>query len=193
MARKQVTIQNILIHGIADRGKGVGRTAEGMAVFVEGAVPGDVVDVLVQKKKGGFAEGKVEAIITPSPDRVEAFCAHFSICGGCKWQNLDYQAQLHHKQQVVDDALRRIGKIEIDEFLPILGAPETVFYRNKLEFGFSNKRWLLEGEYGGKEAMADLGAEVGEILKNRGTEFVIMGIGSFHIDQTLGHGAEIGE
>jgi len=147
MARKQFSLPNIYIHGIADRGKGVGRTEEGMAVFVDGAVPGDVVDVFVQKKKGGFAEGRVERIVTPSPDRVEAFCEHFAICGGCKWQNLDYKAQLHHKQQVVDDALRRIGKIEIGEFLPILGAPETVFYRNKLEFGFSNKRWILEGEF----------------------------------------------
>ena len=152
MARKQFTLPNILIHGIADRGKGVGRTEEGMAVFVDGAVPGDVVDVFVQKKKGGFAEGRVETIVTPSPDRVEAFCQHFSICGGCKWQNLDYEAQLRHKQQVVEDALLRIGKIEIGEFLPILGAPETVFYRNKLEFGFSNKRWILEGEFPKDEA-----------------------------------------
>lgn len=147
MARKQFTLPNIRIHGIADRGKGVGRTEEGMAVFVDGAVPGDIVDVFVQKKKGGFAEGRVERIVSASPDRVEAFCQHFSICGGCKWQNLDYASQLRHKQQVVDDALRRIGKIEIGEFLPILGAPETVFYRNKLEFGFSNKRWILEGEF----------------------------------------------
>lgn len=146
MARKHYTLPNIRIHGIADRGKGVGRTEEGMAVFVDGAVPGDVVDVFVQKKKGGFAEGRVENIVSPSPERVEAFCEHFSICGGCKWQNLDYKAQLHHKQQVVEDALVRIGKIKIGEFLPILGAPETVFYRNKLEFGFSNKRWILEGE-----------------------------------------------
>lgn len=158
MARKHYTLPNIPIHGIADRGKGVGRTEEGMAVFVDGAVPGDVVDVFVQKKKGGFAEGRVENIVTPSPERVEAFCAHFEICGGCKWQNLDYSAQLRHKQQVVEDALIRIGKLDIGEFLPILGAPETVFYRNKLEFGFSNKRWILEGEFGDKEMLevADL-------------------------------------
>ncbi|MFN0216473.1 MAG: 23S rRNA (uracil(1939)-C(5))-methyltransferase RlmD [Saprospiraceae bacterium] len=158
MARKHYTLPNIRIHGIADRGKGVGRTDEGMAVFVDGAVPGDVVDVYVQKKKGGFAEGRVEAIVSPSPDRMEAFCQHFSICGGCKWQNLDYEAQLRHKQQVVDDALRRIGKIEIGEFLPILGAPETTFYRNKLEFGFSNKRWILEGEFSKDQ-------ETSEVLK----------------------------
>ncbi|MBX2890892.1 MAG: 23S rRNA (uracil(1939)-C(5))-methyltransferase RlmD [Saprospiraceae bacterium] len=146
MTKKHTVAQNIAIHGIADRGKGVGRTADGLAVFVEGAVPGDVVDVFIQKKKGGFAEGKVERIVKPSPDRAEPFCEHFSVCGGCKWQNLDYQAQLRHKQQVVEDALLRIGKIQVGEMLPILGAPETVFYRNKLEFGFSNKRWLLPGE-----------------------------------------------
>jgi len=143
MAKKHFILPNIPIHGIADRGKGVGRTPEGMAVFVDGAVPGDVVDVFVQKKRGGFAEGRVERLVSPSPDRIDPFCQHFSICGGCKWQNLDYKAQLHHKQQVVEDALVRIGKIQIGEFLPILGAPETVFYRNKLEFGFSNKKWLL--------------------------------------------------
>lgn len=146
MAKKHYIIPGIPIHGIADRGKGVGRSAEGMTVFVEGAVPGDVVDVFIQKKKGGFAEGRVERLIKSSPDRVESFCEHFSICGGCKWQNLSYDAQLRHKQQVVEDALLRIGKIQIGEFQPILGAPETTFYRNKLEFGFSNKRWLLDGE-----------------------------------------------
>lgn len=146
MAKKQYVLPDIPIHGIADRGKGVGRSAEGMAVFVDGAVPGDVVDVFVQKKKGGFAEGRVERIVRPSPDRIEPFCQHFTICGGCKWQNLDYASQLRHKQQVVEDALLRIGKIEVGEFLPILGAPETTFYRNKLEFGFSNKRWLFEDE-----------------------------------------------
>jgi 23S rRNA (uracil1939-C5)-methyltransferase len=89
---------------------------------------------LFRKKKGGFAEGVVQiASCTPSPDRIEAFCQHFSVCGGCKWQNLDYEAQLRHKQQVVEDALLRIGKVEIAEFLPILGAPDTTFYRNKLE------------------------------------------------------------
>ncbi|MBN8680408.1 MAG: 23S rRNA (uracil(1939)-C(5))-methyltransferase RlmD [Chitinophagales bacterium] len=146
MARKHYVVPEVPIHGIADRGKGVGRSAEGMTVFVDGAVPGDVVDVFIQKKKGGFAEGRIDRLVTPSPDRVEAFCQHFSICGGCKWQNLAYEAQLRHKQQVVEDALIRIGKVEIGEFLPILGAPETTFYRNKLEFGFSNRRWILDGE-----------------------------------------------
>ena len=151
MAKRPLTLFHVPIHGIADRGKGVGRTAEGLTVFVEGAVPGDVVDVFVQKKKSGFAEGNVERLVTPSPDRVDYFCQHFPVCGGCKWQNLDYAAQLRHKQQVVEDALRRIGKVEVGEFLPILGAPQTTFYRNKLEFGFANRRWRLAEEMGDDE------------------------------------------
>lgn len=146
MAKKHSILPDITIHGIADRGKGVGRSADGLTIFVTGAVPGDVVDVFIQKKKSGFAEGVVDRIVVPSVDRTAAFCEHFSVCGGCKWQNLSYEAQLRHKQQVVEDALLRIGKIKVGEFLPILGAQETTYYRNKLEFGFSNRRWLLPGE-----------------------------------------------
>ncbi len=134
------------IHGVADRGKGVGRTPEGLVLFVEGAVPGDVADVFVQKKKGGFGEGRIEKLLQPSPQRTEPFCQHFSVCGGCKWQHLDYDAQLGHKNQTVLDAFQRIAKVSVQEFLPILGAQETTFYRNKLEFAFSNKRWLLPEE-----------------------------------------------
>jgi len=146
MAKKHFVIEGVPIHGIADRGKGVGRTEDGMTVFVEGAVPGDVVDVFIQKKKGGFAEGVVERIVQPSADRVQAFCQHFEVCGGCKWQNLSYEAQLRHKQQVVEDALRRIAKVDVQEFQPIFGAPATTFYRNKLEFGFANRRWRTKSE-----------------------------------------------
>ena len=148
MAKKHYIIPEVPIHGMADRGKGVGKTPEGLAVFATGAVPGDVVDVFVQKKKGNFAEGVADRIVEASPDRVEPFCKHFSVCGGCKWQNLDYQAQLKHKQLVVEDALFRIGKVDIEEMLPILGAEETTYYRNKLEFGFANKRWLTKEELG---------------------------------------------
>ncbi len=134
------------IHGVADRGKGVGRTPDGLVLFVEGAVPGDVVDVFVQKKKGGFGEGRIENLVQASPQRVEPFCAHFGVCGGCKWQHLAYETQLQHKNQTVLDAFARIAKVPVQEFLPILGAPETTNYRNKLEFAFSNKRWLLAEE-----------------------------------------------
>ncbi|MBK6932083.1 MAG: 23S rRNA (uracil(1939)-C(5))-methyltransferase RlmD [Saprospirales bacterium] len=134
------------IHGVADRGKGVGRTPDGLVLFVEGAVPGDVVDVFVQKKKGGFGEGRIERLLHASPERTEPFCQHFSVCGGCKWQHLQYEAQLQHKHQTVLDAFQRIAKVPVEEFLPILGAPETTYYRNKLEFAFSHKRWLLPDE-----------------------------------------------
>ena len=134
------------IHGVADRGKGVGRTPDGLVLFVEGAVPGDIADVFVQKKKGGFGEGRVERLLQASPQRVEPFCQHFSVCGGCKWQHLDYAAQLEHKTQTVLDAFQRIAKVPVGEFLPILGAPGTTYYRNKLEFGFSNRRWLTKEE-----------------------------------------------
>jgi len=148
MARKSRSFiaPAVSIHGVADRGKGVGRTADGLVVFVEGAVPGDLVDVFVQKKKGGFGEGRIETLLVPSPQRTEPFCQHFTVCGGCKWQHLDYAAQLEHKNQNVLDAFQRIAKVPVQAFLPILGAPETTLYRNKLEFAFSNKRWLLPGE-----------------------------------------------
>ena len=146
MARKHYVIENIPVHGIADRGKGVGRTSEGIAVFIEGAVPGDVVDVFVQKKKGGFIEGKVERIVTHSPDRVASFCAHFPLCGGCKWQAMSYESQLTFKQKFVSDALVRIGKLDIPEITPIFGNHEAYFYRNKLEFSFSNKKWLTDDQ-----------------------------------------------
>ncbi|MBU6341354.1 MAG: 23S rRNA (uracil(1939)-C(5))-methyltransferase RlmD [Bacteroidetes bacterium] len=144
--RKPLILPAVPITGIADRGKGVGRTADGMVVFVEDAVPGDVVDVFVQKKKGGFAEGYVQTVLEYSPKRVQPFCDHFKVCGGCKWQYLDYADQLEQKQQVAYDALLRIGKLDIDTLLPIIGAENTRYYRNKLEFTFSNRRWLLPEE-----------------------------------------------
>lgn len=146
MARKQLVLPAVPFHGIADRGKGVGRTEDGLVVFAEGVVPGDVADIFVQKKKGGFAEGRLERLVQPSPDRIEPFCQHFSVCGGCKWKNLDYATQLRHKHQSVVDAFERIAKVPVGEMQPILGSPETVFYRNKLEFAFASKRWLLNEE-----------------------------------------------
>ncbi|GAB5552031.1 MAG: 23S rRNA (uracil(1939)-C(5))-methyltransferase RlmD [Saprospiraceae bacterium] len=140
--RKKITLEKVAFHGIADRGKGVGRTSEGQVVFADKAVPGDVADVLVSKKRKGYFMGKVTRFHEYSTDRREPFCQHFGVCGGCKWQGLDYAAQLRHKDQVVKDALQRIGKVDVGAFLPIIGAEETQFYRNKLEFSFSNKKWL---------------------------------------------------
>lgn len=145
---KRRIVENVHITGIADKGKSVGRDEEGRVYFVEKAVPGDVVDVEVYKKRKGFFMGHAKTYRTLSADRREPFCAHFGTCGGCKWQHLDYQAQARHKQQTVEDAVRRIAKLEPDDFRPILQAPETTYYRNKLEFSFSNKRWLTQEEIG---------------------------------------------
>lgn len=148
MARSKlpIVIENIQLTGMADKGYSVGRDAGGRVVFVEGAVPGDVADVLVYKRKKGVLFGQLQRLVSPSPDRVSPFCRHFAYCGGCKWQHLSYEAQLREKTRVVRDAIERIGKIEVGEFLPILGAPETTFYRNKLEFGCSNRRWMTQEE-----------------------------------------------
>ncbi|MFM7900822.1 MAG: 23S rRNA (uracil(1939)-C(5))-methyltransferase RlmD, partial [Bacteroidota bacterium] len=119
---------------------------DGKAVFVEGAVPGDVVDVTVYKRSKSFDEGRILEIITPSPDRIEPACSHFGICGGCKRQNMDYAAQLRYKEKVVDDAMRRIGGFSDFTMHPILGSKNTEHYRNKLEFTFTNWRYLLKEE-----------------------------------------------
>lgn len=146
MGRRKKTLRNVTITGIADKGKGVGKTEDGRVVFVEEVAPGDVVDVLVLRKKKSVMQGIPLEYHQYSADRVEPFCEHFHVCGGCKWQHLSYEKQLAHKEKVVRDALQRIGKIEVQDFQPILGAADTTFYRNKMEFAFSNKRWLTKEE-----------------------------------------------
>jgi len=134
-------LQNIEIIDIAEEGKGVGRHDE-LVLFIEKAIPGDVVEVELQRKKKNFAEGRVTSIVKESPYRIEPFCPHFGVCGGCKWQHMSYEAQLKFKQQYVDNVLSRIGKVDTSSMEDILGSEQTTYYRNKLEFTFSNKRWL---------------------------------------------------
>ncbi len=144
--KKPRIFEQIAITGVADKGKAVGRNEEGIVIFVEKVIPGDVVDVLVKRKKAGYMHGMPVVFHKYSEDRVEAFCEHFGVCGGCKWQNVKYEAQLKHKEEVVRNALKRIGKVTPHIFLPILPAPEITYYRNKLEFSFSCKRWLTKEE-----------------------------------------------
>ncbi len=144
--RKKKILHNVVIKGIADKGKAVGRDAEGQVVFVDNVVPGDIVDVLVLRKKKGVMQGTPLEFIEYSKDRIEPFCSHFEVCGGCKWQHLAYEVQLQHKETVVRDAIQRIAKVEVEDFQPILGSDATQYYRNKLEFSFSNKRWLTAEE-----------------------------------------------
>jgi len=142
---KEVIVEGVTFSGIADRGKAVGRDEEGKVYFATGAVPGDVATILRLKKRKGVYQAKVREVTTPSPHRVEPFCEHFGMCGGCKWQNLDYAKQLTEKQRVVSDAMRRIGHIDT-EVQTILGGEQQTFYRNKVEYSFSNKRWLTDEE-----------------------------------------------
>lgn len=131
---------------MADKGQCVGRTPEGQVVFAPLAAPGDVADVLVKRKKKGFLVGEVTKVHEYSIDRTEPFCQHFSECGGCKWQHITYEAQVRHKETVVRDAFQRIAKVEVGEWQPILPAAQTTYYRNKLEFSFSDRAWMTKEE-----------------------------------------------
>ncbi len=139
--KKNFVLEGLEVIDISTEGKAIAKH-DGLVVFIDGAVPGDVVDVMVHRKKNSFAEGRVHHVIKYSADRVKPVCQHFGTCGGCKWQNLDYQKQLEFKRKYVFDAFTRIGKLVFPEILPILGNKEPYFYRNKLEFSFSNNRWL---------------------------------------------------
>lgn len=140
--RKELPIiENAEILDVAAEGNALTRVDD-MVVFVPFAAPGDIVDIKIDKKKKSYAEGHIINIIKPSTQRVEPKCEHFTICGGCRWQHLPYEIQLRCKQKQVEDALRRIAKVEIPEISPIIGSESIWAYRNKMEYTFSNKRWL---------------------------------------------------
>ncbi len=147
MARKKKPeIKGIQISSYAAEGKSIATLEDGKVLFVENAIPGDVVDVRVTKNKKSWAEGKVTKLITPSPTRIQPFCEHFGVCGGCKWQMVPYEQQIAYKQQQVQDQLTRIGHIELPEMQPISGSPKQQYYRNKLEFTFSMLRYRTHEE-----------------------------------------------
>lgn len=148
MSRKKKSLpvlENITITDYAAEGKALARVNE-LVVFVPFAVPGDVVDLQVRRKKHSYCEAEIIRFIKYSERRVKPFCQHFGICGGCKWQNIPYDEQLRMKQKQVYDQLTRIGKVNLPEFNQILGSVKTQGYRNKLEFGCSNRRWLTQEE-----------------------------------------------
>lgn len=148
MARKKKPLpllENITITDVAAEGKAIAKV-DNLVIFVPYAVPGDVVDLQIKRKKHSYAEAEVVKVHQYSDKRVKPFCKHFGICGGCKWQCLSYEDQLFYKQKQVVDNLTRIGKVEIPEVSPILGSKHIKEYRNKLEFGFSNKKWLTQEE-----------------------------------------------
>ncbi|HQW06522.1 MAG TPA: 23S rRNA (uracil(1939)-C(5))-methyltransferase RlmD [Flavobacteriales bacterium] len=154
--KEPILWENLSITGAGAQGKAIAKH-DGLVVFVTGAVPGDVVDVRVTKKKSNFAEAITTRIVSPSPDRIPAFCKHFGTCGGCKWQDLSYPKQLEYKQQQVIDNLERIGGLELPEVTPIMASSELQYYRNKLEFSFCNSRWFTKDEM---SATPEAGTEV---------------------------------
>jgi len=137
--------ENVSIIDIAEEGRGIGKTEE-LVLFIDKAVPGDIADVELYRKKKNFGEGKIIALKKASEHRTTPFCEHFGTCGGCKWQHMTYDAQLQFKQKSVFDALTRLAKIDASGILPIVPSPQDRYYRNKLEFTFSDKRWLYDGE-----------------------------------------------
>lgn len=144
MSRKRKPLPiltDILITDVAAEGKAIAKV-DNLVIFVPYVVPGDVVDLQIKRKKHSYAEAEAIALKKPSELRAKPFCKHFGVCGGCKWQCLPYEEQLRFKQKQVADNLTRIGKIELPEMMPILGSKHVAHYRNKLEFGFSNKKWL---------------------------------------------------
>lgn len=157
MSRKKKelpVIESLEILSVGAEGKAVARHDD-LVVFVPYAAPGDVSDVKIDRKKHSYAEGHIERLVKPSPLRVEPFCEHFGVCGGCRWQHLPYSEQIKAKQQQVEDALRRIAKVELPEITPILGSELTVAYRNKMEYTFSNKKWLTWEQMRSGEEFAD--------------------------------------
>ena len=150
MARKQKPLpllQQVTIADVAAEGKALAKVDD-MVVFTQYAVPGDVVDIQIFKKKKNYAEGRVVQFHHLSDKRCEAKCAHYGVCGGCKWQILPYDEQLRYKQQQVVDNLTRLGHIDLPQVQPIIGSKKIYEYRNKLEFTFSNRRWLTTEQLG---------------------------------------------
>lgn len=138
-------LEQVLVEDYAAEGKSIARV-DGKVIFIDGAVPGDVVNIQLGKSKKDWAEGRAIHFHSYSADRTNPFCGHFGLCGGCKWQMLPYEKQLEYKQREVEQNLKRIGRIELPALLPIVGAKQTKYYRNKLEYTFSNKRYLTREE-----------------------------------------------
>ena len=136
----------LTLTGIAAKGMAVGRTSSGVVVFVKDAVPGDVAMVYLYKKKKSYFEGRLEKLISPSPDRILAKCSHFGVCGGCQWQHLSYSGQLEHKQEEVHQNFVKIGSFDFPRIEKIIPSKSKFNYRNKMEYSFSNSRWLTKTE-----------------------------------------------
>ncbi|MBS1572222.1 MAG: 23S rRNA (uracil(1939)-C(5))-methyltransferase RlmD [Bacteroidetes bacterium] len=156
--KKNIILENIHLQSAGAKGVAVGKTDEGKTIFVSGAVPGDIANVRVKKNKSNYCEAEALEITKYSDDRVQPRCLHFGTCGGCKWQNLSYAKQLEFKQNEVVNNIMRIGGVQDFEIQPILEAEEQYLYRNKMEFSFSNARWLTQDEVNSEEDFGDKNA-----------------------------------
>ncbi len=161
MARKitnKIVFDHIKVLDAGAKGVSVAKAPDGKVIFIPNVVPGDVVDIQTLKKRKAYYEGKAVRFHEFSEHRIEPVCEHFGVCGGCKWQNMKYSQQLFYKQNEVKNHLQRIGKIELPEFEPILGSEKQFFYRNKMEFGFSNSRWLTQDEIESQDELGNRNA-----------------------------------
>jgi len=150
--------EQVAVVDTATKGKTVAKTEDGTVIFLPNAVPGDVVDIQTYKKRKAYYEGKAVKFHSYSDKRTEPVCEHFGTCGGCKWQHMAYEHQLFYKQKEVLNNLTRIGKVELPELTPILGSAQHYFYRNKMEFSFSDSRWLTQEEVDSQEDLGDRNA-----------------------------------
>ncbi|ATA94625.1 23S rRNA (uracil(1939)-C(5))-methyltransferase RlmD [Capnocytophaga canimorsus] len=150
---QKLVFENIEVIDAGAKGKSVAKAPDGRVIFLSDAVPGDVVDVQTTKKRNAYYEGFVIKLHKSSERRTEPVCEHFGYCGGCKWQNMSYKHQLFYKQKEVENNLKRLGKIELPEIQPILGSEKIYFYRNKMEFSFSDTRWLTPEEIKDSESI----------------------------------------
>tara|TARA_B100000427_G_scaffold32807_1_gene23932 strand:- start:87 stop:1496 length:1410 start_codon:yes stop_codon:yes gene_type:complete len=158
MSKKQKILQKIKVLDTAAKGRSMAKASDGRVIFITGAVPGDIVDIQLRKKRKSYYEGKVVKIISKSSFRVDPKCNHFQICGGCSWQNMDYENQIKFKQKEVQSNLERIGGVKPAITKPIKKAKKEYFYRNKLEFSFSNSRWLTNDEIKSSKTFSDKNA-----------------------------------
>ena len=182
--RKELPLlEGVEITGVAAEGNAIARVDD-MVVFVPYGAPGDVADIKIDRKKRSYAEGHIERLVTPSELRVAPRCTHFGICGGCRWQHLPYEFQLKSKQQQVSDALQRIAKVELPEISPILGSEQIWAYRNKMEYTFSNKRWITWEQLRSGE---DVGDRSGAGFHIPGAFDKVLDIEECHLQDNIGN------
>lgn len=155
---KRVIFKSVEVIDAGAKGKSIAKADDGRVIFLNNAIPGDVVDIETHKKRKSYYEGKAIAFHSLSDKRTEPKCEHFGTCGGCKWQSMDYKYQLEYKQNEVENNLRRIGHLDLPEVTPIIGSEKTYFYRNKMEFSFSDSRWLTKEEISSDETLEDRNA-----------------------------------